>query len=269
MSTSLLLLSSLPLFSGGSDSLPATSPVPEPKPLAVAQDEEEEEEPIEYPAWSGTANFGLSLAQGNSENFAVNFLGTVERLTEQDRTTLNMFYNYAEQTDVETDIKSLVQRRAGADLKYDYFFNERMYFFGIAGVLTDTLANLDLRYYLGGGVGYSFIKEEDLTLDGEIGVTYLKEEFDDGSDEDNVTLYLSYILGWQITPTSRFDQVVKVFPAIDDFDDVYASVDSRYVVNLTESMLFTIQYLLLFDHTPAPGAKQADHIVTANLGWAF
>ncbi len=224
----------------------------------VAQDAKKE------PHWSGTVSAGTTFTRGNSDTLSVAFLAEAKREAEHDRYTVKSFWNYA-----EVGSKAITQNNSGLNGQYDYFPGEKWFLLGKAGAEKNDLANLDLRYYGGAGAGYQFLKNEKRSLSGEGAVVYFKEEFGNNTEDDKIALNLGYKYDWKISPTAAFGHYVDAFPAIDDFDDVFVKVDNRLTMNLTKSMISTLQYVLDFDHTPAVGVKQADHRVIFTLGWSF
>ena len=246
----------------------------EPAPAAVAalQDAAPEKK---LPHWSGTINLGTTFTRGNSETSSIAFAADAKREDEHDRYSLKSYLNYGEQRSTDpndpSDDIGLTQRNAGLSGQYDYFPQEKWYLLGKAGVETNELAKLKVRYYAGPGAGYQFVKNEKHQLSGEGAIVYFKEEFSDAAktEDDKIALNLSYDWNWKISETAAFAHSVDAFPAIDDFSDVFIKVDNKLTMNLTKSMISTLQYVIDFDHTPAPGAKETDHRVIFTLGWSF
>jgi putative salt-induced outer membrane protein YdiY len=257
---------------------PAGGPLPPPGALALARADAAQEAATEgpkLPHWSGTVSVGTTFTRGNSETSTVAFAADIKREDEHDRYTLKSYLNYGEQRstdpfDPDDDI-GLTQRNAGLAGQYDYFPQEKWYLLGKAGIESNELAKLDVRYYAGPGAGYQFLAEEEHKLSGEGAIVYFKEEFEDAAntEDDKIALNLAYDYDWKISESAALGHYVDAFPAIDDPDDVFIKVDNRLTMNVTKSMIATLQYVMDFDHTPAPGAKQTDHRVIFTLGWTF
>lgn len=253
-----------------SEPTPPVAPVPTeaPEPSAPAQplEGEDAEEP-KLPHWKGSITAGIDLRQGNTETISAAVNADAVRRAEKDRYTLRGWWNYGEET--TNDVTSITKRNAGGSAQYDYFVTEKLYALATAGGETDDLANLDLRYYAGGGAGYQFYEEETFTLAGDVGLTYFDEDFADGTANDYLAAKLGYDVDWKFSEHAGFKQFFDAFPAIDDWSDVVIKLDTRLQMSLTESMIAQLQYVLDFDHTPAAGAKQTDHSIIFTLGWTF
>ena len=152
MAISSLLLAALVPY-GPTVESPPTSPLPtSPMPVVV-----QDEEPIDG-KWHGFVEVGGTYTDGNTDvrSARVNAEG-VKRWTD-DRLTLRGGWNYAKNAGDLTD------RNAQATAQWDHFVNDRLYLNAIAGVQTDTLATLDLRWWVGGGAGYQFRDDGSLVL---------------------------------------------------------------------------------------------------------
>ena len=215
------------------------------------------------PAWSGSLLVGFTNTSGNTKNRTAALTGDAQRETETDRYKVKIFYNKAEQDGERSE------RNLGADGQYDYLAGERHYYFATVAVEADEQAKLDRRYQAGGGLGYEFYGEEDFTLEGEVGLIYVAEEFDDGTDSNSVSAILGYDLGYAFNARARLTQDFDAYPATDDFDDVFLRLDTRVESNLTDSMLASAQYVFDWDNTPAAGANRADHRFVLSIGWSF
>ena len=155
-------------------------------------------------------------------------------------------------------------------MQYDYFFDDRLYAYGITSARSDFSTDLDLRWTVGPGFGYQIYDTEEFALATEIGLSYVNEEFGTGFEDDFAVLRLRYHLDWQVLENLEFDQDTNVNPRLDDFvDDVIASFDNRLNLKITGKLTLQLKYLLEFDGTPVPGTKQTDHTLTLGLGWTI
>ncbi len=131
--------------------------------------------------WAGGANLGFALTAGNSETKNLNIGLNAVRTGFHDKLIL-----------YETSIHATTSKLALAPiatqttansnsggLRYDRDFAPRAFGFGSADFFSNSLQNLDLRYILGGGIGYHAIKTPNTTLDLLAGINYTHESFSD------------------------------------------------------------------------------------------
>ena len=227
---------------------------------------QDDEEPMGV--WTGSVNVGATWTSGNTEITTLSAAADATYREEDYRHTLKAWWNYAEQENSAGE-SELTQRRVGGSYKYDYFATERLYYNGLFGIEADELANLDLRWYAGAGVGYVFFDEEAMGLDGEAGIVYFSEEFETGDDNDYVAARVAYAYWNQINEQTRFEQDLEAFPSLEDVEDFYGRLDSRLQVKMSDNMYAQIQHVFDYDNTPAPGAQRDDHRVIVGVGWSF
>jgi len=234
----------------------APQPALEPPPHAALQ--------FDRPKWEGSVNLGASYRAGNSEITNVSLGADAVRSAEKDRWTLGFLWNYD-----GDDGGGVLQRRVSGDVKYDRFLTERSFALAQAGALHDFKAQVDLRYTAGVGYGYQFRDDEKWKLSAEGGLSYFDEEFFNGDQNDYVAARLASSAAWNYSERWTFEQNTAIYPSIEDSDDVYANLDTRVKATLAENMFGQLQWIMDWDHTPAPGRKQTDHAVLLSVGWKF
>jgi len=245
------------------------APAPESAPAAdelVSPLLQDEEAPMGE--WTGSVNVGATWATGNTELTTLSAAADASYREADYRHTLKAWWNYAEQEN-QAGEDELTQRRVGGSYKYDYFVSERFYYNGLFGIEADELANLDLRWYVGGGAGYVFVEEEDVELDGELGVVYFDEEFEDGETNDYIAARVAYRYFNQINEQTRFEQNLEAFPSLEDVEDFYGRLDTRLKLKVSDNLFAQLQHVFDYDNTPAAGAVRDDHRLILGLGWSF
>ncbi|MFN9786456.1 MAG: YdiY family protein [Planctomycetia bacterium] len=214
--------------------------------------------------WTGSVTVGASTSSGNTDTTSINASGDAERRAEHDRWTAKAYWNYSEQED------QLSARKSGASLKYDYFATKEIYYNGIAGVDNDKLAQLELRYYIGAGVGFQWREEEAFKWGSEVGVTYFSEERYTGEDEEYPAARLANNIVAQFNDKTSFENTIEAFPSLEDpADDFFAKIDTKLKTNLTEKMYAQLQFTLNYDKTPPDDVESTDRLLTLGLGWSF
>ena len=249
-------------------SVPDTTPLPAPAPVV------QEEEIEDLGVWKGAVNGGVISTDGNTNLTSLSAGADAQLRREKDRITLSAYWNYQRQKPVGNQ-DPVSQRNAGANAQYDYFMNERTYLFGQASAQYDKQANLDLRYTVGGGVGHQFLEREDLKLSAEAGLAFFSEDFftpppgTPSADAEYLSARGAYDVDWQVNEDLQVLHSGVVFPSLEDSDDVYAMLDTRARVTLTESMFAQLQWVFNWDNTPAPGAGRRDNRYLLSVGWSF
>ena len=222
-----------------------------------------EEEEIQT-GWSGTVTLGLGLVTGNTETETVNLTADAEYRRKQDRTTLGALYIREEQFGLTT------QDKQGARAQYDYFITDKTYVLGQAGYFADAIANLDSRLTAGAGAGHQFFEKEKLKLNGEAGLSYVDEVFDNATpDNEYWALRAAYNVAWFPSPAWEVAQSLSVFPELEDFSNYILNSDARVKVTLSDKLFAQLQWLHIFNETPAAGAERTDNNWMLSLGWSI
>ncbi len=244
---------------------------------AMAQDEEEPDR-----TWQGSVTLGATTTRGNTDIQSVSLNADAMKEREGDRFTYGFAYNFSEQDG------RINQRRINGSAKYDYFLTEKSYALVSANALRDDApavvpptvptASLSLRATGGVGYGRKLAEGDEFKLDAEAGVVYYHEDFRRLPGAVRSTLpdeYVAARLAYDAAYTpdkgekDSIEQRTEIYPSLEDGDDVYIAADTRFKTTLTESMFGQIQWILNWDHTPAAGNKQADHLFILTVGWKF
>ena len=271
-STALLLTTLIGVLGKGGASSPAEAP-------------RLQDPPPSYPQWNGALTFGALWTAGNTENETVSGAFNAQRRGADDRWTLDLYTNYGKAqvakddpaTPANEEDTDVTTNNSGGGLKYDYFWSKQTYLFGNGSGKVDHVADLDLRYILGAGIGYQWKETEKLKWGTEAGLSYVDENFDDDNfDASFVAARLASNLTYQLSKTSTFEQVAELLPSLEDSEDVLAKVDNRLKLNITGKWIAQIQYVLDFDGSvptganPGPdGKEETDHRVVLSIGWAI
>jgi putative salt-induced outer membrane protein YdiY len=248
---------------GGDVSAPETASTPAPAPVIPSLQEEE----AIMNKWTGAVSFGGSISEGNTDSRSASAVADAQYRREKDRTTLGLTWNYLQ--DKATGNWNVTQRRTYGRAQYDYFFNPKTYGLAQLSAESDKFSLLDLRTTYGLGVGHQFREDDTLKINAEVGLAWVDEDFKVGTDSSYVAARGAYNIDYVINPKWNLLHRGEIFPSLEDSDDVYARLDTRLKITLTEKMFAQLQWLFDWDNTPATGAQRDDNRYLATLGWSF
>lgn len=213
--------------------------------------------------WTGSFGVTFEKERGNTDTDEMDLdAESVWRSTE-DRYTLKWS---SEQDKKDNDKTKDTWRVTG---KYDYFLTDPNYVGLLALAESDKFEDLDLRYLVGPYYGRQFFTQPVFSLSGELGVSYVNEEFDEAEDQDypasmwsahassnilggDSRLYFDQFGVWNLDDTS--DVIVNTtfglaFPPLWNLEaaaEVLLEYDSGAVDNvddLDQTYKFRISYL--------------------------
>lgn len=129
--------------------------------------------------WSGNVSFGWVTERGNTDTDELDYHAESISRSVRDRYTVRMNGEIDEANDVKSADNWTVIG------KYDYFLSDPLWYLGAnVAAESDEFADLDLRYYLGPYVGHHFYTESIFSLEGELGLAYVNEDFITAEDQD-------------------------------------------------------------------------------------
>ncbi len=128
--------------------------------------------------WTGGIGFALIRQRGNTDTDEVDYKLDSKWRSKRDRYTVGA----NGETDEANGTKTADNWRVSG--KYDYFLEEPNYVGVIAQAEKDKFQDLDLRYLLGPYFGRQFYDEPVFSLQGELGFSYVTEEYNIAEDDE-------------------------------------------------------------------------------------
>lgn len=214
--------------------------------------------------WSGRANFGGFVTDGNTDKKAIVLDGLAQARDEKNRYTVGAELRYAEDEGEETEDEYMIYG------EYDRFFNGPWFAGGRLSYESDDIADLDSRIKVGPYVGYQFYESEPLNLNTRLGINYVSEEFNNGDTEDNIAA------AWGVNYDQKVvDDTLQLFYK-HDFTVPFDNTDN-FLLDMETGVRFPIAKILTgslqidfdWDGEPAPGAEEKDTKYSLKLGYEF
>jgi len=226
-------------------------------------------EPKEPVNWTGSLQLAANWVSGNTDRRSTGLSLEAERRTDADRISVDAAWDYAEEKS-QLQEWNLTQRRAGSGLQYDYFLDERWYTLATTRVLGDTLADIDLRYTAGLGLGHQVLDSPTESLLVETGLSYVNENYLSATPSiDYLAARIAYKLRYDFNELTRLVHSIEAFPSLQNSDDFYLQASTELQTNLSESMIGSLSWNMDYDNTPSPGLKRVEHRIVLAVGWAF
>lgn len=237
--------------------------------------------------WTGSVKVSGLFVDGNTDRRAIGASFDASRKTDLDRLSFDASWDYSEDKDNNQSSPTfaeweLTERRTGAGVKYDYFLTEWLgkdwYALAAARVLGDTLANIDIRYSAGVGLGYTWVDDGKTTFLTEAGLSYINEEYRNVApgaidSRESLAARVAYNLKYAFSDKTKLVHGVEAYPSLEDADDIYLQVKTEIVTSLTESMVASIAHVLDYDNTPATDPNRTidrvDNRILLSVGWSF
>jgi putative salt-induced outer membrane protein YdiY len=222
------------------------------------------------PKWTGSVSVGVTATSGNTSTEAINASASVQRRSEQDRTSAGFDYARGQQQDPKTREDNVTEDWWKARAEYDYFFMPKTFGFVNMRYEKDSIAQLDRRTVVGGGLGYQWVESEKLNFSSQLGVASLYEKFkNETKSKSETSLEAGYAFDMQVAEGVKVLHDLTYFPSLSKFSDYYLTTTGEVRASLTKSMFASFKTIFNYDKSPAIGRGSTDVKYMFSLGMTF
>jgi putative salt-induced outer membrane protein YdiY len=227
---------------------------------ASAQDEVKD-------GWQSKVGLGVDISSGNSEVTALLLDLSGGYTSGANLYSLEATYGYAE-TEQE-----LSRQNSRLSLKYDRQLSRLTYVYVRVENEYDKIALLDYRFTAGPGVGRFLVKNDDVSLKCDVGVSYIEQQLRDEELANNldsvVALRVTERLDVKLSETASAWQSVEYLPDTDDFDSYLMNAEVGLETRITGSTSLKVVAASRRNSMPPDGVDKDDLSVKASLAFAF
>lgn len=215
--------------------------------------------------WEGSAALGLTLTRGNSDTtlFNLNIQGDRKKGKTELHLGLDGTYGESDGTKNNEQIKGTGQ--------YNRTFGneDRWYFYGRLEAYHDGIADIDGRFTLSPGMGYYFIKNEKISLRGEIGPGAVIEKLGGEDWDAYCTLRVAERFEYTINDRAKLWQSIEFLPEVTDFNNYIMNAEVGIETGITEKWALRVVFQDSYDSQPAPGRESNDMKLVAGVAYKF
>ncbi len=209
--------------------------------------------------WKYEAALAVNGRTGGSEKFAgaLGFKATLESSADK------LIFNLAAEKSQDNGVETANRQLAGVD--YSSFFSANDVWYARTSIEKDTIKQLDLRSSTAFGIGHKLIKKEYQDLEFRFGVSYIYENYANGTKFDSPGLDLALIHSYQFKNGKLYNMVAYT-PAFKEFSNYRLHHETTYEIPLTAS-LWKLKTGVSNDYTsvPQPGVRRLDTLYFTSL----
>ncbi len=217
--------------------------------------------------WSGSADVGLSLTQGNSDTTSLAFGFAAHRKTSRDRIGVYANSVYASNSTTGLTLTTANAIRGGA--RYDVDVSDRSFVFGLGDLEFDEFQSLDLRLVLGGGYGWHAVRSERTTFDVFGGGSYNREFFSTGLDRTSAEVLLGEELSRQISDRTALSQRLVFYPNLSETGEYRLNFDISAITQINSWLNWHVSFSDRYLSNPVFGAESNDLLLSTGLRVKF
>jgi putative salt-induced outer membrane protein YdiY len=222
--------------------------------------------------WAGTATLGFAGTQGNAKTRTLAIGLNAARVTRSDKTAVyfNAIRASARINGVSADTAQAIRGGWG----YSHNLSSRLFANGFNDYEYDRFQNLDLRFVLGGGLGYIAWKGESARLDLLGGGAYNHESFSPVAPAASFTrnsaeAYFGDDFTYKMTAVTALYQSARFFPNLSNTGEYRLNFDVGASTKLAKWLVWNLAISDRLLSNPAPGRQKNDLLYTTSIGVTF
>lgn len=220
--------------------------------------------------WESVVAAGVALTRGNSESFLATANITSVRKWSKDEMLLGLGGGYGTTTDQNTDEKTTTANFVKGYAQWNHLFSERFYGALRLDGLYDEVAGINYRFTISPLAGYYLIKKPNLMLALEAGPSYVMEQLVGEAPDQYAALRFGDRFEYKFFEgRARIWQNASYVPQIDEFNNYLLTVEVGVAASLSKVLELRVVGLDEYDNIPAPGRKNNDFKLIAQLGYKF
>jgi hypothetical protein len=205
--------------------------------------------------WTYQVGFDLNGKKGNTDRM---FLGTdFMAVLKSPADRLAFYGRYARGEEEDT----VTQDEAKGGVDYTNYFSERVSWYVRTELGFDRTKDLDLRSQTAAGLGYSFFKRSNWTMEGRAGLNYRFESYAPPlEDFDSAGLDFGFINRYDFS-WGKMTNLVTLTPSFDDFANYVLLHESAIEMPIGTAKFWKLRFGIRNDYTsepPNPALKSHD-----------
>lgn len=214
--------------------------------------------------WSGLVNFALAIERGNSDTDELDYKLETKWRSKRDRYT----FKASGENDEANGEKSADNWQLLG--KYDVFLTDPNYWGILAAAEKDKFKDLDLRYMIGPYMGRQFFDQPVFSLSGELGLSYVTEEFNVAEDQDYpATNWMLDVSSNYLGGESRLYINQLGIWNLDETSDVVVNTTLGLAFPLLWSLEAAAEILWDYDSGAADGIDELDETYKVRIGYTW
>ncbi len=261
-------------LSGG----PAGTKTVAPAEIAAIRDNSEESayerllNPGLFQLWTGNATLGLAGTAGNAVTSTFTFGVNTSRITRHDK--IGLYFNSVKSSATVNHVSAGTAQAIRGGWKYDRKFGSRMEVNTFNDYEYDRFQSLDLRFVIGGGLGYRAWKSSRGALALQAGLDYDHDKFSPAApavafSRNGSEGYWGDDFDYKLNSTTSIVQGFRMFDSLSDVGAYRANFDLSSNTKLRKWLVWNLSFSDRYLNDPVPGRKRNDVLYTTGLGVTF
>jgi len=217
--------------------------------------------------WAGTGTVGFAGTSGNAKTLTFTTGFNAARVTNTDKTSV--YFNAIKASALLNGKSAGTAQALRAGLGYDHNVSPRLFVNAFNDWEYDKFQNLDLRFVVGGGLGFHAVKNERSLLDLLGGIDFNHSSFSTPLTRNSAEAYWGDAYTYKFNAATSLVQSFRMFNGITDTGTYRVNFDVGASTKLAKWLDWNVSLSDRYLNHPAPGRKTNDLLYTTGLGITF
>ena len=210
---------------------------------------------------------GFAGTIGNARTLTFTTGVNAARVTSTDKTSV--YFNIIKASALVNGVSADTAQAVRGGLAYDHNVSPRLFVSGFNDYEYDRFQNLDLRFVLGGGLGFHAVKTERASLDLLAGADYNHSSYSTPLTQNSAELYWGDEYSLKLNAVTSLVQSYRMFNDMRYTGNFRVNFDTGMSTKLSKWLTWNISLSDRYLNSPAPGRKTNDLLYTTGLGITF
>jgi hypothetical protein len=216
--------------------------------------------------WAGTVNLGLAGVAGNARTLTFTTAVNAARVTTTDKTSV--YFNTIKASALVNGVSAETAQAIRGGVAYDHNVNPRLFANAFNDYEYDRFQNLDLRFLVGGGLGFHAVKAERSHLDILAGFDYNRSKFSTLT-RNSGELFWGDEYSLKLSGATSLVQSYRMFDGLTNSGTYRVNFDIGTVTKISKWLTWNLSLSDRYLNNPAPGRKTNDFVYTMGIGATF
>jgi putative salt-induced outer membrane protein len=217
--------------------------------------------------WAGTASVGFAGTSGNAHTLTFTTGVNAARLTKTDKTSI--YFSAIKASAFVSGKNSDTAQAVRGGLGYDHNVKPRLFVNVFNDYEYDRFQNLDLRFVLGGGLGFHAVKTEKSKMDVLAGIDYNRSKFNTPLTQNSAEFFWGDEYSLKLTGATSMVQSFRMFDNLTDTGTYRVNFDVGASTKISKWLNWNLSLSDRYLNHPAAGRKTNDFLYTTGIGITF
>ena len=217
--------------------------------------------------WAGAVSVGFAGTSGNARTLTFTTGVNAARVTNTDKTSV--YFNAIKASALVSGKSADTAEAVRGGLGYNRNLRPRLFVNAFNDWEYDKFQNLDLRFVIGGGLGFHAVKNERSVLDLLGGLDFNHSSFSTPLTRNSAEVYWGDEYTYKMNAATSLIQSFRMFNDLTNTGTYRVNFDAGASTKLAKWLNWNVSLSDRYLNHPAPGRKTNDLLYTTGLGIVF